>query len=204
MAIHCMNPNTLGTEAENLFIVTSTKGNELIQNFASIIGSLKNNWKGSDAVTNLNDLAKVYGAVVNLIKSLQTIIVKVNNEEIIPLQKHILLSGGSCAVGRELAVDITASPEIDVTVDSVESWTSAKILEDSVVFAEIPNKFISFVNSLEEAKEILLNNWLDGANRASVVDVFNKFKNEVDVYKTSLDIVKNNLEVVARNKEQLL
>ena len=92
MAIRCMNPNTIGTETENLFSLTSTTGSELINDFGTTIENLKNHWKGTDAEANLQDLAMVYSGVVTFIKDLQNLIVKVNNNEIIPLQKHIVLN----------------------------------------------------------------------------------------------------------------
>lgn len=204
MAIRCMNPNTIGTETENLFSLTSTTGSELINDFGTTIENLKNHWKGTDAEANLQDLAMVYSGVVTFIKDLQNLIVKVNNNEIIPLQKHIVLSGGTCTVGNELAVTINADPQISIPTGSVESWTDALILDDAANFSEFPTKFERFVSSLEELKDIMLNNWLDGANRAEVVSTFAKFKERVADYINNVNTVRDNLNTVAGIKKQLL
>ena len=205
MAIHCMNPNTIGQEAEELFNITSTTGLQLIDSLNATIDSLKSHWKGSDAVTNLNNLALVYGGVVNFIKEFQNIITKANNNEIIPLQKHIVLSGGECTIGKELIVDITKSPEINVTVDAVESWTSPEIMQDSINFNDFPNKFQNFITDLKDKKNILLSNWLDGANRAGVETVINEFvKKAEENYLKSITLVRDNLNKVASIKKQLL
>lgn len=204
MAIRCMNPNTIGAETENLFNLTSTTGSELINSFSTTIENLKNHWKGSDAEANLQDLAMVYSAVVSFIKNLQTLIVKVNNNEIIPLQKHVVLSGGSCTVGNELAVTINAEEQIAIPTGNVESWTDPSIISDAASFSEFPTKFENFIGSLEELKDIMLNNWLEGANRTEVVNVFNKFKENFATYISNVNTVRDNLNTVVEIKKQLL
>ncbi|MBR6690240.1 MAG: hypothetical protein IKL65_02800 [Bacilli bacterium] len=205
MAIHCLNPNTVGVQAEEMFNVTSTAGKNLIKSFGTTIENLKNHWKGSDAVANLTDLSKVYTAVTDLVKSLQTIIVSVNNNEVVPLQKHIVASGGSCTVGNELAPTLgEIESVIAVPTDAVESWTDPAIIADAEAFTNFPTTFENFVNELNETKDNLLNNWLDGTNRAEVVSTFEKFNNNVADYKSQITKVRDNLNIVAENKKQLM
>ena len=205
MAIHCVNPNTLSSQAVALFNVTSNSGKSLIDSFSSSIESLKLHWKGSDAVANITDLANVYNAVAELVKKLQKIIVTVNNEEVLPLQKHIVASGGTCTVGQELAETLTGiNTTIAVPTETVESWTDNAILTDAETFSSFPTTFEKFVSELNEAKNTLLNNWLEGANRADVVSIFENFNNNVGEYKTQVTTVRNNLNTVAENKKQLL
>lgn len=205
MAIHCTNPDTVGTDAEALFNVTSTTGHDLIKSFASSIESLKSHWKGSDAVANLTDLANVYTAVTDLVKNLQKIIVNVNNYEVLPLQKHIVASGGTCAIGNELAETLTnVESVIAVATDAIESWTDPAIIADAETFNDFPTTFDNFVSALNEAKNTLLSNWLDGANRADVVATFESFNENVPTYKTQVTKVRDNLNTVAENKKQLL
>ena len=204
MAIHCVNPNTIGTLTEEMFNVTNTTGRNLINSFGASIESLKSHWKGSDAVANLTDLSKVYTAVTDLVKNLQKIIVNVNNNEIIPLQKHIVASGGSCTVGNELAATLNVDSVIAVPTEAVESWTDPSIIADAETFTNFPTTFENFVNTLNEAKNNLLNNWLDGANRSEVVSTFENFNNNVADYKSQITKVRDNLNTVAENKKQLL
>lgn len=204
MAIHCVNPNTVGSQAEEMFNVTNTTGRDLINSFGSSIESLKSHWKGSDAVANLTDLSKVYTAVTDLVKNLQKIIVTVNNSEVIPLQKHIVASGGSCTIGNELAITLNVDSVIAVPTEGLESWTDPAIIADAETFTNFPTTFENFVNTLNEAKNNLLNNWLDGANRAEVVSTFENFNNNVADYKSQITKVRDNLNTVAENKKQLL
>ena len=53
MAIHCVNPNTVGTQAEEMFNVTNTTGRDLITSFSTTIENLKSHWKGSDCSISL-------------------------------------------------------------------------------------------------------------------------------------------------------
>ena len=204
MAIHCVNPNTVGTLAEALFNVTNTSGRDLINSFSASIENLKSHWKGSDAVANLTDLSKVYTSVTDLVKNLQRLIVTVNNEEVLPLQKHIQASGGSCTIGKELNVTLNMDSFISVPTEALESWTDPSIISDAETFNNFPTTFENFVNALNEAKDNLLNNWLDGANRQEVVTAFNNFNNNVADYKNQITKVRNNLNTVAENKKQLM
>lgn len=204
MAIHCVNPNTVASQAEEMFNVTNTAGRDLINSFGSTIENLKSHWKGSDAVANLTDLSKVYTAVTDLVKNLQKIIVTVNNNEVVPLQKHIVASGGSCTIGNELAVTLNVDSVIVVPTEAVESWTDPAIIADAETFTNFPTTFENFVNALNESKNNLLNNWLDGANRAEVVSTFENFNNNVADYKSQITKVRDNLNTVAENKKQLL
>lgn len=205
MAIHCVNPNTVGTQAEEMFNVTNTTGRDLINSFSTTIENLKSHWKGSDAVANLTDLSKVYTAVTDLVKNLQNIIVSVNNNEVVPMQKHIVASGGSCTIGNELAVTLNGIDSIiSVPTEAVESWTDPAIIADAETFNNFPTTFENFVNSLNETKNNLLNNWLDGANRQEVVTTFENFNNNVPDYKSQITKVRDNLNIVAENKKQLL
>ena len=204
MAIHCVNPNTVGTQAEEMFNVTNTTGRDLINSFGSTIENLKSHWKGSDAVANLTDLSKVYTAVTDLVKNLQKIIVSVNNNEVVPMQKHIVASGGSCTIGNEFAVTLNVDSVIAVPTEALESWTDPAIIADAETFTNFPTTFENFVNTLNESKNNLLNNWLDGANRAEVVSTFENFNNNVADYKSQITKVRDNLNTVAENKKQLL
>lgn len=204
MAIHCVNPNTVGSQAESMFNITNTTGSDLINSFSTTIENLKSHWKGSDAVANLTDLANVYTAVADLVKNLQKIIVDVNNNEVIPMQKHIVASGGNCTIGNELAITLNVDSTISVPTDDVESWTDNGIIADAESFTNFPTTFENFVNALNESKDTLLNNWLDGANRSEVVATFNNFNNNVADYKNQITTVRNNLNTVAENKKKLL
>lgn len=204
MAIHCINPNTVGTQTENLFNVTNTIGKDLINSFSSSIESLKSHWKGSDAVANITDLSNVYTAVTNLMKNLQKLIVDVNNNDVLPLQKHIVSSGGTCTIGNELAVTLTMDSYISVPTEAVESWTDPAIITDAETFNDFPSRFEKFLTELNDVKTTLLSNWLDGSNRDSVVTTFNSFEQNVPTYTSSLTKVRDNLNIVAENKKQLL
>lgn len=204
MAIHCMNPNTIGSETEAMYTITNTTGKDLITSFSGTIESLKSHWKGSDAVANLTDLAKVYSAVADLVKELQKIVVAVNNDEILPLQKHINASGGSCTIGNELTFSLNIDSAIAVPTEATESWTDPAIVTDAENFNNFPTTFENFVNALNDAKTTLLNNWKEGASREAVVNLFNQFNNNVPDYKNQITTVRNNLNTVAENKKQLL
>ena len=199
-----MNPNQIGNQTEAIFNVTNTTGKNLINDFANSINSLKSHWKGTDAVANLNDLAKVYTAVTDLVKKIQQIIVSVNNNDIIPLQKHIVSSGGTCTIGKELSVSLTVDSNIAVPTQALESWTDEAIISDAQIFNSFPEKFDKFISELNEAKDLLLQNWKEGSNRAQFVGLFNNFNQNVPDYRSNVIKVRDNLNTVAENKRKFL
>ena len=204
MAIHCLDPNKMGAQTEEMFNVTNTSGRNLVTSFGTTIENLKSHWKGSDAVSNLTDLARVYTAVTDLVKDLQKIIVAVNNDEVLPLQKHIVASGGSCTVGNELAVSFNADSNISIPTETVESYTDPALIADAEDFSTFPDTFKKFVDELNTTKNELLNNWLDGANRDTVVRTFEEFNNNAPDYSSKITKVRDNLNIVAENKKQML
>ena len=204
MAIHCLDPNKMGAQTEEMFNVTNTSGRNLVTSFGTTIENLKSHWKGSDAVSNLTDLARVYTAVTDLVKDLQRIIVAVNNEEVLPLQKHIVASGGSCTVGNELAVSFDVDSNISIPTETVESYTDPALIADAEDFSTFPDTFKKFVDELNTTKNELLNNWLDGANRDAVVRTFEEFNNNAPDYSSKITKVRDNLNIVAENKKQML
>ena len=205
MAIHCMNPNTLGSLAEAMWKVTSVDGKALIDSFAETIVNLDNNWKGSDAVANLKDLNAVYTEVVNLVKSLEQLVVTVNNEEVLPLQRHIQISGGTCTIGNTLAPKLgNVSSSIAIQSEGLVSKTENGFIAIAEKFSSFPTEFTKFVSLLDEAKENLVRNWLDGANREAVISTYNKFKDNVQTYTAQLNRVRDNINVVKKTKQQLL
>ena len=161
------------------------------------------NWKGSDATANLKDLANVYADVTKFLKDTQKFVVYVNNDEILPIQRHIGASGGTCAVGNELGFTLTADDTIAVP-ETTELWADNKIIENAVTFNNFPDSFQIFIDEIVTAKNALLANWLDGANRAEVVELFNKFEQNAPDHKSNIKKVRDNLNTVAENKKQFL
>lgn len=203
MAIHCMNPNTIGSEAEALFNLTNGDGKNLASEFETTIINLKAHWIGSDAKANITDLINVYTGLVGLLKTVQTLIVDVNNNQILPLQREIVASGGTCTIGSELAVSLNVTETISVPEDTLESRADNAIVTDASTFDGFPTKFTTFITSLNDCKDTLLNNWTDGANRQSVVSAFSTFNENVETYSTNLTKVKDNINTVASNKQKL-
>ncbi|MBE6152430.1 MAG: hypothetical protein E7165_03875 [Firmicutes bacterium] len=204
MAIHCVNPNTIGSEAEEILTVVEQQGGRFLENFENVIRNLDSHWKGTDAVKNLGDLASVYSALTLLIQNVESLIVDLNNNEVLPLQRHIYYGGGDCVIGNELSERFKSrDPHITVQTEGTESWTAPEIIADAETFKEFPSEFNSFIEALTGAKETLLANWLEGANREAVVTAFKTFDEHVLEFKEQLKTVKENLTIVADYKKQL-
>lgn len=204
MAIHVNNPSTIGNEVVKLYEVTTNQGKNLIDSLSTTIQNLGSHWKGSDAVANLTDLANVYAAVKEYVMGLQKLIVAANNNEIIPLLKHIQMSGGSSYNFTELAPTISGDTSIAFPKESLESWSDPSIITDAADFDSFPSKFQSFISALIDAKKDLLANWLEGANRAEVVNAFSTFEENVATYQSKIELVRNNINTVAENKKKFM
>lgn len=93
---------------------------------------------------------------------------------------------------------------MSVPTESVESWTDPALIADAENFSTFPDTFKKFVDELNTTKNELLNNWLDGANRDTVVRTFEEFNNNVPDYSSKITKVRDNLNIVAENKKQML
>lgn len=205
MAIEIRDPNTIGAETKALFDVTDLSGKSLITSFKATIDSLVSHWKGSDATVNLKDLAMVYGEVTELVKTLQNLIVEVNNNSIIPIQKVAVACGGTCPIPEELAFTLgSCESSISLPAETTESWTDNAILQDAETFNSFPTTFETFVSDLEEKYDTLMKNWLAGASREEVVNLFENFKKNVEDYKTRVTKVRDNINTVAENKKTVM
>lgn len=205
MAIHCMDPNTVGSQAESLVtcITSTTGGKGILDKFENTITNLRNHWTGSDAYRNINDLIKVYNSTKELLTSVQKYIIEVNNEQILPLQKDIINDGGECTLGNELTL-VTLGTEISAPPFIVETRTEDAMVTDAEEFSNVPTTFQTFVTEINSLKKTLLNNWLDGAGRENVVKSFETFNEDVTDSKTILDELKKRLDTIAANKKKIM
>lgn len=205
MAINCVDPNKIGIQATDLHTcITGQEGGKgLLDSFESSITNLKLHWIGSDAKTNITDLINVYNGLKGMLTSVQTYIVSVTNEQIIPLQQNIVNDGGICTIASPLAI-VALGTDLTPPADTLEHRVEETMLADATEFEGIPGKFTTFVTNINEYKTTLLNNWLEGAGRENVVTSFNTFNEDVENYKAILDRVKNNISTVAANKKGLM
>ena len=205
MAIHIERPERIGEDINAMYYVTNVTGKELVNKFEQIILSLNNNWKGTDAVANLNELAMVYRDTTSVVKKMQGLIVEVNDKEILPLQRHIKMLGGTGGTENTgLSPDLAVADDVTVQTSATASITRDEILLDAENFNSFPEKFSSFVDDLKTAKNKLFQNWIDGANRSEVEAAFKAFETNVGDYISNLNVVRNNLNLVAETKRKLL
>lgn len=205
MAIHCIRPNDIAKEAADLYQLTASEGKILIQNFAQVIESLKNDWKGTDASANIKSLISAYSVVSEFVKLLQKMIVEVNNNEILPLQTEIVKSGGTCTIGESLGESLTdLSTLISDPEETTESRVEDNIIKDAETFNSFPEDLARFKDNIDGCKEILLGNWKEGGNIAAVIQSFNDFDNQYAEFSPKVIQVRDNLNTVAENKRPFL
>lgn len=203
MAIHVVNPNTIGNDVEGLYGITVSQGQNLITDLETTINNLAKHWTGTDATANLEDLKKVYEYVCSYVTGVQRLISEVNELEIIPLLKHIELSGGLRANLASCSEKVKLG-SVSIPSATQESWTDAQIITDAVNFDGFPKKMENFVVTLESAKERLMNNWKEGAGRENVLNAFKSYYDSYSTHKNKVEQVRNNLNIVAENKKQFM
>lgn len=205
MAIHISNPVQITDQVLKMHNLISTTGKDFLTKYADIVERLSQHWTGSDAVANQTDLANVYSEVTKLMKTLENLIVTVNNEEVYPLLRHIELSGGDSYKKDNISPSLgSIKDSVQITKESTVSKTEPDIIQDETDFNGLPEKFEMLKEDLLAAKEELFKNWLDGANIADVKSSFGTFANNVDGYINQVKKVRDNLKTVAENKKQLL
>lgn len=206
MAINIMNPTKITDDVMKLYNLMGVDGKQFLKDYAKIVERLSQHWTGSDAVANQTDLANVYAEVTKLIKTLENLIIKVNNEEVYPLLRHIELSGG-IGYKKEMGLQSSLgeiSNSVSITKESNQSMTTSDIIQDASDFNGMPEKFETLKENLISAKNELFKNWLDGADLANIKSSFTSFENNVGSYIAQLKKVRDNLNIVAENKKSLL
>lgn len=203
MAITCNNINEVSNDSSKVYDLINTEGKNLLDKIYMTFNNLRVHWIGPDARKNLERLKVVYDATCEYLLAFQKVIVEVHNEHILPLQKEVVASGGTAAVGSELSVQLKFDGLV-LPPETERVYVEQQIIHDAAEFNDVPESFSSFMSMLDDATKVLFQNWADGAGHASVVNAYSEFSNSSSTFTNSLTVVRDDINTVIANKKGLL
>lgn len=186
------------TQCEGLNTLSSTQGEKLISSLGTDITNLKNNWKGSDATVHINNLIKVYNAMVDIVTTAKTITAKAG-ANIIELQRVVSSNGGGLNVGAALNAAAPESIAIQPVEETTEYYCSPSAKSDYAQLVEICTNFVNFKTQFSDLKKELMANWISGLNKEDAVAAFDYFDSMTDDYNNYLTSARDNLEIAINN-----
>lgn len=190
------------SQCEELNTLSKTSGTNLISNLSTDINNLKAHWKGTDATEHINNLIKVYDALVALVTDAKGV-TKTAGGAISAIQKVRRSNGGSGNVGGPLdgnAPDASSLPSVESTS---EYFCDPSARTDYTLLEQICSDYSSFINKFRSQKDTLMSNWTAGANRENAVKVFDEFDSNSETYNKYLTSAKENLGIAVSNLSQL-
>lgn len=190
------------TQCEELNTLAKTSGENLINSLGTDISNLKNHWKGSDATQHINNLVKVYNALIAIVTDAKGVTAAAGNA-IIAIQEVRRSNGGAGNVGTMLSNSAPDAAAVQNAEETTEYYCDPAARTDYTQLVQICSDFQTFRNNFQTQKDTLLANWTAGANREQAVNNFNDFESNADTYYKYLTGARDNLETAVSNISQL-
>lgn len=190
------------TQCEDLNNLSKNSGTELINDLGTNINNLKVHWKGTDATEHVNNLIKVYEALIALVTDAKAI-TDFAGGRIRAIQEVRRANGGSGNVGGALdgtAPDASGLPAVEPTN---EYFCDPSSKSDYDLLDKICTDYSNFINKFSSQKDALMSNWTAGANRENAVKVFDEFSTNSSKYNQLLSNAKENLRIAVSNISKL-
>lgn len=190
------------TQCEDLNNLSKNSGTELINDLGTNINNLKVHWKGTDATEHVNNLIKVYEALIALVTDAKAI-TDFAGGRIRAIQEVRRANGGSGNVGGTLdgtAPNASSLPAVELTN---EYFCDPSSKSDYDLLDKICTDYSNFINKFSSQKDALMSNWTAGANRENAVKVFDEFSNNSSKYNQLLSNAKENLRIAVSNISKL-
>lgn len=189
-------------QCDELNTLSRTSGENLINNLGSDINNLKVHWKGNDATTHINNLIKVYNALIAVVADAKAI-TSAAGSAMSAIQEVRRANGGSGSVGSLLPKEAPDSAPISNVDETTEYYCDPSARADYIQLIQICTDFVNFKDQFVSQKDTLMSNWTAGANREQAVSAFNDFESNATNYNTYLTGARDNLEIAVNNIAKL-
>lgn len=185
-------------QCEELNTLSRTSGENLINNLGTDINNLKVHWKGSDATIHINNLIKVYDALIAVVGDAKSL-TSAAGSAMSAIQEVRRANGGSGVVGALLPNNAPDSAPIGNVDETTEYYCDPAARADYTQLVQVCTDFVNFRNQFSSQKDTLMSNWTAGANREEAVSAFYNFESNADTYNTYLTGARDNLEIAVNN-----
>lgn len=190
------------TQCEDLNTLSKNDGTNLINNLSTDITNLKAHWKGTDATVHINNLIKVYDALVSLVTDAKGVTASAG-ARISAIQEVRRANGGSGNVGGVLDSSAPDASSMQTVEETSEYYCDPSARTDYSLLETICTDYSSFISKFTSQKDALLSNWTAGADRENAVKIFDEFSSNSETYNKYLTSAKENLGTAVSNLSQL-
>ena len=189
-------------QCEELNTLSKTSGANLISNLGTDISNLRIHWKGTDATEHINNLIKVYEALVDLVTDAKAV-TSAAGARISSIQEVRRANGGSGNVGDFLDANAPEAGVQPILESTNEYYCDPSARNDYNLLEQVCSDYTAFVNDFRNQKDALMSNWTAGADRENAVKIFDEFDSNSETYNKYLISAKENLGIAVQNLSQL-
>lgn len=181
-----------------LVVGGDASADSILSNLFQAIENLKNNWKGRDAGYRIQEVIRVYNAMVSVRNALSQL--ASDSVRVAANYREIQIANGASDA------DVLSTLSVDFK-NYVQDYSDTSDAIDITSFAEEGKKFIDTANGLLERFEndvkfryqYIMDNWTRGTGRDSAVGAFDLFLTNVNKYKQILTEVSSNITKALQN-----
>ena len=177
-------------------------GESLLENIKTVYNGLNNHWKGTDATLHINQLVDIHTGINTFVADTGNAVAYAA-QKILQVQEVRKANGSSGMVGEELS-QLSEQERLTKIDETNEYSCTPDAKGDYEMLVEVCTEFDTFVSTVHDRTEELMNNWIDGNEREKVVKNSNEFESLSDEYKRYLSETTSALDIAVSNLSQIM
>lgn len=189
-------------QCSDLYNAVKQGGESLLANLRTVYMGLNSHWKGTDATLHINQLVDIHTAVNTFVADTGNAVAYAA-EKISQVQEVRRANGSSGMVG-ELLSQLSEQERLQKIEETNEYSCTPEARDDYQNLAQVCTEFDTFVQTVHEKTEDLMNNWIDGNERDKVVKNSQEFENLAEDFKRYLSETRNALDIAVSNLSQIM
>lgn len=182
---------------KNVVTGEGSSADSILTNLNSGIENLKKNWKGVDAGKRIQEVIRVYNAMVSVRNALAQL--AVDSSSIASNYRNIQNANGAGLESLSvLAFDAkTNLSDYSDTTDTVDINPEAEAGKTSIINAR--DTMDPFISAVTAKYNEIMENWTAGTGRDNAQSAFDSFVSNANVYKQTLTDVSSNITTALQN-----
>ena len=185
-----------------LYNCQEQEGREVLKEIEELVKSLRNNWVGTDATTQINALIGAHDALQEFLKKSEASTVDAM-KKIVKVQEVRSANGGNGQVG-----DVKKVNEEIVTIEAVPEtekyFIDPAARQDYNKLVSIGEKLTAFYNGFKSTRDQLMSNWTSGSNRTETQQNFDEIDTINDKFTKALSETTEKLNTAVTNAEKIM
>lgn len=189
-------------QCRDLYNAVKKDGDKLLLDMKTLYTRLNNHWKGTDATLHINQLVDIHTGINTFVADTGNAVAYAA-QEISQVQGVRRANGSSGMVGEELS-QCEEQGRLTKIDETDEYSCTPDVKEDYEMLVDVCTEFDTFVSTVHDKTEELMNNWIDGNEREKVVKNSNDFESLSDEYKGYLSETSKALGIAVSNLSKIM